>query len=31
VDRTGSGSCAMAGFGTNGVESLCSASEELVN
>jgi len=31
VDRTGSGSCAMVGFGISGVEPLCSAARELVN
>ena len=30
MDRTGSGSCAMAGFGTSGVEPLCSAAKESV-
>jgi hypothetical protein len=29
VDRTGSGLCAMVGFGISGVESLCSAATEL--
>ena len=27
----GSGSCAVTGFSTNGVETLCSATRELVN
>ena len=31
MDRTGSGSCAMAGFDTSGVAPLCSAAGELVN
>jgi hypothetical protein len=31
MDRTGSGSCAVAGFGISGVEPLCSAAAELVN
>jgi len=31
VDGTGSGSCAVVGFGINGVEPLCSATRELVN
>jgi hypothetical protein len=31
VDRTGSGSCAMAGFGISGVEPLCSAARELIS
>ena len=31
MDRTGSGPCAMAGFGISGVETLCSAARELVN
>jgi len=31
VDITGSGSCAVVGFGISGVESLCSATRELVN
>jgi hypothetical protein len=31
VDRTGSGSCAVADFGTSGVEPLCSAARQLVN
>jgi len=31
VDGTGSGSCAVVGFGISGVEPLCSATRELVN
>jgi hypothetical protein len=31
VDGTGSGSCAVVGFGISGVELLCSAARELVN
>jgi len=31
VDGTGSGSCAVVGFGISGVESLCSATRGLVN
>jgi hypothetical protein len=31
VDRTGSGSCPMAGFGISGIESSGSAVRELVN
>ena len=31
MDGTGSGSCAVAGFGISGVETLCSAARELVN
>ena len=31
MDRTGSGSCAVTGFGTSGVETLCSAAREVVN
>jgi len=31
VDGTGSGSCAMVGFGISGVEPLCSATRKLVN
>ena len=31
VDRTGSGSCAVAGFGISGVEPSGSATRELVN
>jgi hypothetical protein len=31
VDRTGSRSCPMAGFGISGVKPLCSAARELVN
>jgi len=31
VDRTGLRSCAVVGFGINGVESLCSATRGLVN
>ena len=31
MDGTGSRSCAVVGFGTRGVESLCSATRELVN
>jgi hypothetical protein len=31
VDGTGSGSCAVVGFGISGVEPLCSAVRELVN
>jgi hypothetical protein len=30
VDRTGSGSCVMVGFGVSGVEPLCSAARELL-
>ena len=30
MDRTGSGSCPMAGFGTKGVETLCAAARGLV-
>ena len=31
MDRTGSGSCAVLGFGISSVEPLCSATGELVN
>ena len=31
MDGTGSGSCSVAGFGINGVESSGSANRELVN
>jgi len=31
VDVTGSGSCEVVGFVISGVESLCSATRELVN
>jgi len=31
VDGTGSGSCAVGGFGISGVEPLCSSARELVN
>jgi len=31
VDVTGSGSCAVVGFGISGVESLFSVIRELVN
>jgi len=31
VDGTGSGSCAMAGFGISGVEPTGSATRQLVN
>jgi hypothetical protein len=31
VDGTGSGSCAVVGFGISGFEPLCSATRELVN
>jgi hypothetical protein len=31
VDRTGSGSCVAVGFGVSGVETLCSATRELVS
>ena len=31
VDRSGSGSCAVVGFGISGAESSCSATGELVN
>ena len=31
MDGTGSGSCAVVGFGISGVEPLCSAVRELVN
>jgi len=31
MDGTGSGSCAVVGFGISGVESLCSTARELVN
>ena len=31
MDGTGSGLCAVMGFGISGVESLCSAARELVN
>ena len=31
MDRTGSGSCAVAGFGISGVEPSGSATGELVN
>ena len=31
MDGTGSGSCAMVGFGISGVEPLCSATRKLVN
>jgi len=31
VDRTGSGSCAVTGFGISGVEPSGSATGELVN
>ena len=31
MDGTGSGSCAVAGFGISGVEHLCFAARELVN
>jgi hypothetical protein len=31
VDGTGSGSCAVAGFGISGVETSGSATGELVN
>ena len=31
MDRTGSGSCAVAGFGISGVEISGSATRELVN
>jgi len=30
VDGTGSGSCAVVGFGISSVEPLCSATTELV-
>jgi hypothetical protein len=30
-DGTGSGSCAVVGFGISGAETLCSATIELVN
>ena len=30
MDGTGSESCAAVGFGISGVESLCSATRELV-
>ena len=31
MDGTGSGSCAVVGFGTSGVDPLCSAARDLVN
>ena len=31
MDGTGSGSCAVAGFGVSGVETSGSATRELVN
>jgi hypothetical protein len=31
VDRTGSGSCPMDGFGTISVDPLCSAAREIIN
>ena len=31
MDGTGSGSCAVVGFGISGAEPLCSATRELVN
>jgi hypothetical protein len=31
VDKTASGSCPMAGFGSSGVKTLCSAARDLVN
>ena len=31
LDGTGSGSCAVVGFGISGVEPLCSAARELDN
>jgi len=31
VDGTGSGLCAVVGFGISGVEHLCSVARELVN
>ena len=31
MDGTGSGSCAVVGFGISGVETLCSAAREVVN
>ena len=31
MDGTGSGSCAVVGFGISGVEPLCSATRELVS
>jgi hypothetical protein len=31
VDGTGTGLCAVVGFGISGVEPLCSAARELVH
>ena len=31
MDRTGSGSCPMAGFGTISVDPLCSVARELIS
>ena len=31
MDGTGSGSCAVVGFGISDVEPLCSATRDLVN
>jgi len=31
VDGTGSGTCAVVGFGISGVETLCSAARKLVD